>query len=305
MTKTTHLSALANRIPGLKVRHAVLFAIRSWFESYGFLEVETPLLLPTVAPEAHIEPIRCEAGYLATSPEIQMKELLAAGMDRIFQITRSFRSGESGRLHSPEFTILEWYRSGNKIQDLVDDLQGLLTHTALQLTGGLVVSWQGRTINFAAPWRVTSVQDAFMKHAGWDPVAGYDAERFNKDLVLKVEPALGHGSPELLAFYPIEAASLSKPLPEDPRVGQRVELYVEGIELANGFVELDDPEEQRRRFEKASLDIRSAGRIPPPMPEEFLSSLRWLPECVGMAVGVDRMVMLFAGASRLDEIRVS
>jgi elongation factor P--(R)-beta-lysine ligase len=308
------LSRIRRKRTNLEVRHRVLNLVRDYFTRRQFLEVETPLLLTTVAPEEHIVPMRlalrspkgevgCDGRFLATSPELQMKQLCAAGITSCFQLTRSFRAGEEGRLHSPEFTILEWYRPGDCVEALVTDLEGLLGHIARGLSAATELVWQGRTIDLAPPWRVTSVRTAFLEHAGWDPIASYDGDRFDLDLVDKVEPNLGRGAPEVLAWYPRQQASLSRALPSDPRVAQRMELYVEGLELANGFVELNDPDEQRARFEAQSAAITAAGRTPPPLPEAFLDSLAYLPDTVGIALGVDRLVMLFANVASIHEVR--
>jgi len=277
--------------------------VRSYFAGDGYLEVDTPLLLETVAPEEHIEPIECAGGYLATSPEIQMKLLMAAGYERIYQVTRSFRQGEVGKNHSPEFAILEWYRKGDSVELLARDAEAMFRWVARQVGCVDRLSWQGRSIDLSAPWRIRSVRDVFMEMAGWDPVSDFDPSRFDLDLVEKVEPNLGRGAPEFLAFYPAELGSLARLHPDDHRVAQRLELYVEGLELANGFVELNDAAEQRARFDKAARDIRRQGRVPPPMPEAFLAALARLPDCVGMALGLDRMVMLFADAGSIDEVR--
>jgi len=297
------LERLGRKVPHLKLRHAVLAAVRQWFSTRDFTEVETPLLLDTVAPEEHIEPLKCDRGYLGTSPELEMKQLVAAGLPRVFQLTRAFRRGESGRLHAPEFTILEWYRPGTSVHDLVADLEGLFVHVADQVLGRRTLEWQGRPVDLTPPWRVTQVRDAFLAHAGWDPCADFDGARFDLDLVAKVEPQLGRRAPEVLAFYPVEQASLARRLPSDPALAQRMELYIAGLELANGFVELNDVGEQRERFEKARRHIAKAGRTPPPMPQRFLETLEFLPDCVGLALGVDRMVMLCADAARVEDVQ--
>lgn len=297
------LSRLAAKAAELEVRSSVLAAVRSFFVRQGYLEVDTPLLLETVAPEEHIEPIRCAEGFLATSPELQMKLLMAAGYERVFQITRSFRQGEVGKNHSPEFAILEWYRRGDAVEHLAADAAAMFRWVARELRGSGDLVWQGNSVNLEGAWRIRSVQEAFIDLAGWDPVTDFDPVRFDVDLVEKVEPHLGRGVPEFLAFYPAELGSLARLHPEDPAVALRVELYVEGLELANGFVELNDAGEQRRRFEKAAKGIRRQGRTPPPMPEAFLAALPQLPDCVGMALGLDRMVMLFADAASIDEVR--
>ncbi len=294
------LSQLRGRVPRLQRRARILRAIRGFFGDAGFTEVETPLLLATVAPEEHILPVTAGAGVLATSPELQMKQLVAAGLSPIFQIGRSFRAGEHGRRHNVEFAMLEWYRSGHSIHGLVRDLEGLLVYVARSLDLGASVVWQGRRVDLSSPFRVTPVQEAFVRYAGWDPVADFDADRFDLDLVERVEPQLGKGRPEVLAWYPAALGSLARTHPEDPRLSQRMELYVEGMELANGFVELSDAAEQRRRFSLAQEAIRQHGREPTAMPEQFLDVLPCLPDTVGIALGIDRLVMLFCDT---DDIR--
>jgi elongation factor P--(R)-beta-lysine ligase len=297
------LLRIRQRIPALRVRHRILQSLRQWFNHNNFCEVETPTVLTTVAPELHITPARCENGLLATSPELQMKQLAAAGMSPIYQFARSFRQGELGSLHAPEFTLLEWYRDGTTLEPLMRDLEGLFLTTAENLNKHYELNWQGSTIDLSAPWPVTTVQEAFTQHAGWDPVADFDADRFDLDLATLVEPHLGTKRPEFLVRYPLPVGSLARTAPDDPRVCLRMELYIAGIELANGFVELNNPVEQRRRFEDEAEAIHMAGRIPPPMPEAFLATLSDLPETVGIALGIDRMAMLFADVPTIHDVR--
>lgn len=296
------LGRLAAKRQRLEARHRILATVRAYFTDLGFIEVETPLRLSAIAPEEHIVPVSCRAGVLATSPELQMKQLVASGMTHIFQLTRSFREGEKGRLHAPEFAILEWYRPGNSVHDLVRDLEGLFAAVAAAVAGRSVIEWQTRSIDLSPGWPVTTVRDAFLRLAGWDPVAKFDATRFDLDLVERVEPNLGRGRPEVLAFYPAALGSLSRPLPDDPAVSQRMELYVEGLELANGFVELSDEAEQRRRFEQAAATIAARDGFRPQLPELFLDTVAQLPDCVGIALGLDRLVMLFTDALSLAQV---
>ncbi|MBM4352497.1 MAG: EF-P lysine aminoacylase GenX [Deltaproteobacteria bacterium] len=297
------LERLKSRRARLILRDRILASLRATFRAAGFVEVETPLLLATVAPEEHIVPIRCADRFLATSPELQMKELVAAGFDRIFQITRSFRAGERGSRHVPEFTILEWYRTAGLLDALRLDLEMLLSQAAHDAVGSRLVTWQGRSVDFSPPYTVIPVREVFLRHAGWDPVAQFDADRFDLDLVERVEPHLGRGKPEILAFYPLPQASLARPHPRDPQVALRLELYVEGMELANGFMELSDASIQEERFRCSSAAILGAGRQPPPMPDAFLATLPHLPDCVGIALGIDRLVMLLTDASDIDQVR--
>ena len=278
-------------------------AIRGFFDSQGFVEVHTPQLLKTVATEEHIEPVQAGDRFLATSPELEMKLLVASGLSPIYQIARSHRQGERGSRHQPEFAILEWYRPGNTLDPLVEDLQNLFAAISQAVKGSTQFFWQQRPIDFGASFPRTSVQEAFLNEAHWDPLTPpLDPLKFDMDLVEKVEPTLGKGGPEVLERYPAPLGSLARLAPEDPRVALRLELYVEGIELANGFVELNDPEQQRQRFIEASEAIVKLGRTPPPLPESYLEALPNLPDTVGIAVGVDRLVMLLADAADIADV---
>jgi len=296
------LSRLESKKHNLLVRSEVLRLIRAFFYTRGFVEVETPFLLSTVAPEEHIEPFAVEGRYLAASPELQMKQLVSSGWSKLFQITRSFRKREKGKLHNPEFTILEWYRPAEGLEELMGDMEQLFLFVARELGRGEGISFGGGRVDLSPPWKRVSVTDAFLRFAGWDPVAEFDQTRFDMDLVTKVEPRLGFEKPGFLHSYPAAAASLAALCPNRPETAMRVELYIAGLELANGFFELRDPVEQRERFEKARQQIKEAGRIPPPLPEEFLSCLEHMPPCAGAALGVDRMVMLFCDASSMSEV---
>ncbi len=296
------LERLSQRADALRIRSKVLQAIRSFFLYQGFLEVETPLLLSTVAPEEHIVPVPAQQRFLATSPELQMKLLAAAGLTKTFQISRSFRQGELGRKHNPEFSMLEYYRPGDSIHDLVQDLGALLHHVVLEVTGTSTFTWQGRAVEVTPALKSITVENAYLRYARWNPLDTWDPDRFDLDMGTIVEPNLGNGWPEALVLYPAQAASLARLSPNDARTAQRAELYVLGLELANGFVELNDPREQRARFLETSELIRRAGREPPPMPEEYLHSLEHLPPTVGMALGIDRLVMLLADRASISDV---
>ena len=296
------LSRLESKKHNLLVRSEVLRLIRAFFHTKGFVEIETPLLLSTVAPEEHIEPFAVEGRYLAASPELQMKQLVSSGWSKLFQITRSFRKREKGRLHNPEFTILEWYRPAKGLEELMGDMEQLFLFVASGLGRSEGISFGGGRVDLSPPWGRVSVTDAFLRLAGWDPVTEFDQIRFDMDLVTKVEPRLGFEKPVFLHSYPAAVGSLAALCPDRPETAMRVELYIAGLELANGFFELRDPVEQRERFEEARQRIRESGRIPPPLPEEFLSCLGHMPPCAGAALGVDRMVMLFCNASSMSEV---
>ena len=269
-------------------RARVLRAIRAFFDARGFTEVETPVRIPAPAPEPHIDCPPSGDWFLRASPELQMKKLLAAGMERIYQIGPCFRAGEKGSRHSPEFTMLEWYRSNADYSHIA--------HDAEELLGEVLCPRRS-----AALPRIT-VRDAYLRWAGWDPLETWDQDRFDFDMATKIEPNLPEG-PLLLMDYPAPAASLARLRADDPRVAERWELYVDGLELANAFTELTDPVEQRRRFELAREERRALGEADYPLDEEFLDALARMPPSGGVALGVDRLVMLACGASSIADVQ--
>ena len=233
-----------------------------------------------------------------------MKRLLASGCDRIFQIGPCFREGERGTRHAPEFTMLEWYRTSADYTDIRRDCEGLVRQVVRRITGGNVIAWDDRRIDVAAPWLRLTVREAFRQHAGWDPVAAFDANRFDQDMVTKVEPALPADRPCILTDYPAAAAALARLKPDDPAVAERWELYMGGLEIANAYSELTDAAAQRARFQKCNAERLENGHPAYPLDESFLDALaQGLPPCGGIALGMDRLVMLLCGAQTIDEVR--
>ena len=271
----------------LSERARVLREIRAFFDARGFTEVETPVRIPAPAPEPHIDCPPSGDWFLRASPELQMKKLLAAGMERIYQIGPCFRAGEKGRRHSPEFTMLEWYRANADYLDIARDAEELLAEVLKR-----------DRVNVQ---RIT-VREAYRRWAGWDPVEAWDQDCFDFDMATKIEPNLPK-EPLFLIDYPAPAASLARLKADDPRVAERWELYVDGIELANAFTELTDPVEQRRRFELAREERRAVGEADYPLDEKFLDALARMPPSGGVALGVDRLVMLACGASSIADVQ--
>jgi lysyl-tRNA synthetase class 2 len=231
-----------------------------------------------------------------------MKRFLAAGYDKIFQVGPCFRKGERGEHHLPEFMLLEWYRAQEDYRAMADDCEQLVVRVSQELFGRTSIDYQGESIDLDPPWPRVTVQEVFIEHAGWDPMREETPERFEQDLSEKVIPGLDKRSPVLLLDFPAYEASLARTKPEDPRVAERVELFAGGLELANGFSELREPEEQRRRFEETNRRRTAAGQNPLPLPEKFLAFLSDLPPSAGIAMGIDRLVMLLTGASRIDDV---
>lgn len=305
-------------------RARVVRAVRRFFDTRGYLEVETPLRIPAPAPEPHLIPQAAGRWFLQTSPEICMKRLLARGYPKIYQLCKCFRRQERGSRHVPEFTMLEWYRAGADYLDLMDECEALLAAVAADLatTGAVtaaaapaarpgdapaVVAWSipgvaGKPVALAPPWERLTVAEAFRRYAGIEADLALELDLFDQLLVEKVEPQLGFDRPVFLYDYPAALAALARRKPGEPAVAERFELYVAGLELANGFSELIDPAEQRRRFQADRRRIRTAGRRPPPLPEPFLGELAAMPEAAGIALGIDRLAMVMLGRKRIDEV---
>ena len=334
-----HPASLAARRPWLEKRGRVLRAVREFFHQRDFVEVETPCLQvsPGLEPHLHAFATRWRDPwgegdrplYLHTSPEFAMKKLLAGGMERIFQIARVFRNGERSATHSPEFTMLEWYGAGATLATLMAQT-GDLVRACAQAADAPLLRRGDQTCDPFAPWQSLSVAEAFGHYCGidllatapdpWTPDTGRLAKAargiglsvsesdrwddiFFKILLDRIEPHLGMGRPTLLHSYPVSMAALARPSDADPRVAERFEAYACGVELCNGFDELTDAAEQRRRFQ-ADMDLKQAlygERYP--IDEDVLAALgHGLPACAGNALGLDRLVMLICGASAIDQI---
>jgi lysyl-tRNA synthetase class 2 len=328
-----HPDRLAARREALETRARIAAAVRRFFLERGFVEVETPALQVSPGLEPHLvafTTVLDEPGegqvtrHLHTSPEFAMKKLLVAGVPRLFQLARCFRNGERSRLHHPEFTMLEWYRAGASYRELMADCEALLR------TAAPLYSWEGRTADPAEPWLYLSVAEAFREWAGIDLLAtAPDPEKPRLDLLAdaarplgiaphegddwedlffrifldRIEPRLGIGAPAILYDYPISMAALARPKPGDPRLAERFEVYLCGVEIANAFGELTDAAEQRRRFARDRAAKEARYGFSYPVDEDFLAALEYgMPESAGIALGFDRLVMLAAGASRIDDV---
>lgn len=280
-------------------RAVIIQMVRAFFIEREFLEVETPVRLPCLAPESHIAPIRSADWFLQTSPELCMKRLLAAGHPKIFQICKCFRAEERGKRHLPEFTMLEWYQVESSYLTLMEDceqlLRFLMKRLALQFASGGLSAVD-------APWERVTVADAFSQYARISSDAALAENVFDEILVEDVEPHLGKNVPTFLYDYPADLGSLAQLKSNDNSIAERFELYVDGIELANGFSELTDSTEQRLRFEKEQESCREHGGVPGPMPERFLKELDSLSSASGIALGIDRLVMLLCGTEKIDDV---
>jgi len=319
----------------LAARSAITKATRAWFDEQGFAEVETSILQVSPGNETHLHAPRTElvdadgartTRYLRTSPEFACKKLLAAGETKIFEFARVFRDRERGHLHLPEFTMLEWYRANASYDAVMADSVVIIAHAA-QATGIGRFSFRGRAADPFAEPELLTVAMAFERFAGIDllaTVADGQGDReslaaavgqqvritaddtwsdiFSKVLVEHIEPNLGQGRLTLLFEYPVLEAALARTKPSDPRVAERFEIYACGVELANGFGELTNASEQRRRFTLAMDEKRRRYGERYPLDEDFLAAVARMPEASGVALGFDRLVMLASGASSIDQV---
>jgi lysyl-tRNA synthetase class 2 len=319
----------------LSARSAVTRAIRGWFEEQGFVEVETAILQVSPGNETHLHAPRTEltrsdgervTRYLRTSPEFACKKLLAAGEGRIFELARVFRDRERGDLHLPEFTMLEWYRAGVAYDAVIADTVVVIAHAA-QATGIGRFSFRGRSADPFIEPELLTVATAFERFTGIDLLATISdgegdraalaaaaagtvkiseddtwSDIFSKVLVEHIEPNLGQGRLTILFEYPAPEAALARTNPSDPRVAERFEVYACGVELANGFGELTDTKEQRRRFGLAMDEKERRYGERYPLDEDFLAAVAEMPQASGVALGFDRLVMLASGALRVDQV---
>lgn len=295
-------------LEGLHTRAALLRSIREFFFSRGFLEVDTPLRQPVIIPEGNIIPITAEGQYLQTSPELCMKRMLAAGCTHIFQICPCFRKNERGRNHLEEFTMLEWYRRDADYHQLMADCEALLGFVVPKVAKYMAVEQRCskelcdiQAILTADAERLT-VAEAFSRYSPVPLRKALEEDRFDEVLVEYVEPHLGKDRPLFLLDYPAELASLARVKSACPPVAERFELYILGVELANGFTELTDPVEQRLRFtEEIERISRLQGRTHS-MPERFLQELAQLESAAGIALGLDRLLMQITGKVNIQEV---
>ncbi|WP_310497484.1 EF-P lysine aminoacylase EpmA [Sandarakinorhabdus sp.] len=322
----------ADRRPALLLRGRIKAALRQWFAGQDFTEVECGALQVSPGNETHLHGFATlwqpeggepSARYLHTSPEFSAKKLLSAGETRIVDFARVYRNRESGALHAPEFTMVEWYRANAPYADVMADAAALC-RTAQAAAGRDALTWRGHSSDAMAEPETLTVSDAFARHAGIDLPAMLDdrdalaaamaaadltvraddnwSDLFSRVIVTRIEPQLGMGRLTMLSEYPIAEAALARPCPSDPRFAERFEMYACGVELANGFGELTDAAEQRRRFEADMAEkLRIHGHAYP-LDEDFLAALEHMPQASGVALGFDRLAMLAIGARHIDEV---
>lgn len=286
----------------LELRAVIMAAVRHYFTGKGYLEVETPNRIPAPAPEANIEAEPSGSWFLQTSPELCMKRLLAGGFERIYQLCKCYRKEERGKLHLPEMTMLEWYTAGHDYLDMMQQCEELITTVAQCIDHGKGIQYQGRWIDLTTPWDRMTVYQAFEKFAPESLDTAVRNGHFDEIIGCDIGPNLGCEKPVFLYDYPAALGSFARLKPGNKDLAERFELYIAGIEICNAFSELTDPDEQRRRFETELRLRRSSGKTVYPLAELFLQSLDDMPESAGNALGMDRLIMLFADAAEIDAV---
>lgn len=296
--------ALRKRTRNLRLRHQASRAVRRYFDEQDFVEVETPLIVPSPGLDLHLDafevPYRDESRYLITSPEYQMKRVLAGGLTRIYQLARCFRKGEVGARHEPEFTLIEWYRAFAGSADVMSDTEQLVAFVAKATLGTTVLPCG---VDVAPPWPRRRIADVFEEYAKVTVESVLpDEERFFRLYVDEVEPRLGN-DPFFLTHWPASMASLARLMPDDASVADRFEAYIGGLEISNGFGELVDAQEQRRRLVRDRKERTREGLPLYPVDERFVGALEeGIPPSGGNALGFDRLVMLLSGATHIEDV---
>lgn len=316
------------------VREKVLKAARQFLDERGFHEIETPILIAHPPAESYLDVFETTLlnrqrvptkAYLSTSPEVPLKKLVVAGLGDCYSLTKSFRNMETqGNLHNPEFTILEWYRVGVDYRAIMEDIEALVVSIVGSLhANSLILMYQGKPVDLTPPWERMTVSDAFQKyaHVNFDEFLdekkarqiaqkkGYTVETsttweelYNQIFLNEVESRLGRGKPTILFEFPAAVAALSKKKPGDPRFCERFEFYTAGLELGDAYSELTDWKEQEERFKKELEEIKRLGKTAYDYDRDFIESLKvGLPECSGIAVGIDRLIMLLADVTDIAD----
>jgi lysyl-tRNA synthetase class 2 len=298
------LAQLKSNKARLETRAGLLRSLRNFFDKNDFIEIDTPVVIAAPAPEEFIEAPQTGKQFLRTSPELEMKTLLAAGYKKIYQIGSCFRAGEYGKRHRPEFTMLEWYETGADYNNLIEFTTQMLKNAVYELTGNGKIAYNGHTIDFSLPPEIITVNDAYKKFANITVEQALAQNCFDELMVTKIEPQLGLTAMTFLKDYPTDRAALAKIVKSnDNCYAERWELYLGGLEIANAYSELTDPDEQRQRFATATHERQQNGLVPYPKADDFFTAMEHgLPKSSGCALGLDRLLMAITNATDIAQV---
>jgi elongation factor P--(R)-beta-lysine ligase len=302
--KPNDLLRLEQQLPTLKIRSKIIHQIRLFFIKNSYMEVETPIAINSPAPEDFINSPPAGDLFLRSSPELHMKRMVAAGYENIFQLGKCFREGETGKLHNIEFTMLEWYQSnGDDYNDILVFLEAMLKEVVYNIFGTYAVKYNNISIDFSNPWEIISVNDAFIKYTEVTPSQAIKEDLFEILLTEKIEPNLPKDRAVILMDYPAEMAALSKLHDKNPKLAERWELYLGGIEIANAYSELTNYTEQKRRFKEAHNNRKDQNLPEYPEDNKFFESLEYgIPDFCGCALGIDRLVMILSNNYNINKV---
>lgn len=288
----------------LESRAGLLRSLRSFFDHHGFMEVDTPTVIPAPAPEEFIEAPQTGNKFLRTSPELEMKSLLAAGYKKIYQIGPCFRAHEYGKRHRPEFSMLEWYETGADYNELIEFTAVMLKTAVKELTGGTQIEYNGHSIDFSLVPEIITVAEAYRKFADISVEQAIEQNIFDELMVTKIEPNLGLTAMTFLKDYPADRAALAKITESNGHCyAERWELYLGGLEIANAYSELTDAAEQRQRFIAATIERQQNGLPPYPEAHDFFNAMEYgLPKASGCALGIDRLLMAVTNANNINQV---
>lgn len=295
-----NINKLSNLKNTLKLRAKIIQAIRTFFVNNDYLEVETPCRIPTLLPEAHVDIQTTDKWFLQTSPEACMKMLLASGCTRIFQICKCFRRNERGNKHLPEFTLLEWYCAESDYLKMMVQCESLIQFISKTLGFKNQLEYQGKQIDLSSPWNRMSVAEAFLNYTSISVDDALLTNKFDEIIACEIEPNLGIKKPLFLYDYPVLKGAFAKTKDNNSKIAERFELYISGIELCNAYTEINNPDKQKEKFEYEQNLRKLLGKQIHPIPENFLKFLKYMPDASGNALGIDRLIMLFANTDKID-----
>ncbi|HPO91072.1 MAG TPA: hypothetical protein P5105_03335 [Victivallales bacterium] len=304
-TRLNSIQRLAKLKPVIQRRNKLLHSIRKFFTKESFIEIETPVIIDAPLPEPNIEAISTDNGFLRTSPEAMLKACLAAGYEKIFEIGPCFRKEERGRLHREEFSMLEWYQVNVDSTQLISFTKNLLIHCAVELNGHSKINYLDKTVDLNSDWEIISLKDAFAKFANLTLEESVGKNRFELDLLDKIEPNLPQNKPIIITDYPAKFRAFAKLKDSDNTLADRWELYIAGVEISNTYSELVEPCEIRKLISQFQQERKKLKMKDYPLPAIFMEAIKaGIPKSAGSALGIDRLLMLLTSSNSIEDVKI-